>query len=121
MTELHPKKKMVVVGWVVVGIIVAVWYWRLPPTSAEGLGKAASRWVPIGASVSAAERTMLYKGFDVTRLPPAKGDDDLRDTLFCSRLGWYFGPIIGREWRVLLTIDHDKIVQVRAFVFLTGP
>ena len=81
-----------------------------------------SSWQLLGMHVRDATPFLEARGFKVTRI--REGNNPSRpelfpEALFATRRGGFVPCVIGDlEWRIVLTIDQEKIAKSRTFIFM---
>ncbi len=91
------------------------------PTDLGDFYRQVTTWVPQGTSVTEAATTLHNQGFRVVRVPAqtiAKGREWLafgpqRPYLYATRTGMSWRVACGREWRIVLPIQDEKVALVQ--------
>jgi hypothetical protein len=88
------------------------------PNEEDQFVRLVDSWALVGSPVDDARSFLEARGFKVTRSSRGSPWKDRPETLFATRRGGFVSCIVGdREWRVVLSIDQERIVEVRALVF----
>lgn len=81
-----------------------------------------SSWALLGQPVQAATSLLEGHGFEVSRIREGNNPrrpDLFPEALFATRRGGLVPCVIGDlEWRIVLTIDQEKIAKTRTFIFM---
>lgn len=80
-----------------------------------------SSWQLIGMRVEDATPFLEARGFKVNRIRegnnPSKAES-FPEALFATQSGGFVSCVVGNlEWRIILTINQEKIAKVRTFIF----
>jgi hypothetical protein len=116
--EMSMTKPLLLVLFLVSAAIVGC---AALPTDLGDFYKQVTAWVPPGTSVAEASTVLSDRGFNVIRMPAQALDKNRgwlafgpsRPYLYATRTGMSWRIVCGREWRIVLPIQDEKVALVQ--------
>jgi hypothetical protein len=113
------NRKIIIVGMllVTIGVVFAI-NWVFPfSKNVESFGQEVSTWSLDGQSSKAALNMLSEKGFKVGQYKAEPYFNDQRDYIYATQRR-VAAMVCSREWRIILKLENEKVVNVKPLVYL---